>query len=107
MVEAYILRPHSVTEDDKVSIKKAMTMLEDCPICGSHAYISKDVVDGFYFGYSVGCPRFCMNDGIHGVTDDMPESTHLSLHCLDSVEECIAKWNRRAQKIAKARGTGL
>lgn len=31
-----------------------------CPICGAKPYISKDIVDGFYFGWSVGCPRFCL-----------------------------------------------
>ena len=30
--------------------------LHPCPICGAKAFVEKDVVDGFYFGWSVGCP---------------------------------------------------
>ena len=28
--------------------------LKPCPICGSKAYIHKDIVDGHYYGWSVG-----------------------------------------------------
>lgn len=63
-----------------------------CPICGAKPYIRKDVVDGFYFGWSVGCPRFCLNDGIHGITEETPKYLHLSRFCLNSKEECIKAW---------------
>ena len=47
-----------------------MSELKPCPRCGTKAYLSRDVVDGFYFGWSAGCPRYCHYDGIHGTTID-------------------------------------
>lgn len=70
-----------------------------CPKCGSKAFISKDVVDGFYFGWSVGCPRFCHNDGIHNTTQDTPEEDLYTIHNLNSREECIKKWNERVKHL--------
>jgi hypothetical protein len=59
MTDAHILIISEETDKDKLSIAEAKKKLKPCPICGSKAYISKDIVDGFYFGWSVGCPRFC------------------------------------------------
>ena len=42
-----------------------MDELKPCPICGSKAFVMHDVVDGFEFGWSAGCPRFKLDDGIH------------------------------------------
>jgi hypothetical protein len=42
-------------------------LLKPCPICGAKAFVKHDVVDGFEFGWSVGCPRFCRDDGVHGL----------------------------------------
>ena len=39
-----------------------MEELKPCPRCGAKAYLSRDVVDGFYFGWSAGCPRYCHYD---------------------------------------------
>lgn len=38
-----------------------------CPICGSKAFLDNDIIDGFDFGYMAGCPRFHLDDGIHGI----------------------------------------
>lgn len=44
-----------------------MSLIDDrCPVCGSKGFISHDIVDGFDFGWSVGCPRACIADGVHG-----------------------------------------
>ena len=43
--------------------------LHPCPICGAKAFVRHDIVDGFEFGWSVGCPRACIKDGIHGFDD--------------------------------------
>lgn len=72
--------------------------LEPCPICGATAYISHDSVDGFDFGWSAGCPRFCLEDGIHGITEDTPEykwprAEHWSK------EGCIQLWNEKARDL--------
>ena len=78
MTDIHILRPSKETDKDKLSIDEAKKKLKPCPICGSKAYISKDIVDGFYFGWSVGCPRFCLNDGIHGI-DEMHQKRNIYL----------------------------
>ena len=43
--------------------------LRPCPICGAKAFVQHDVVDGFDFGWSVGCPRACIADGVHGFNE--------------------------------------
>ena len=70
-----------------------------CPKCGSKAFISKDVADGFYFGWSVGCPRFHHYDGIHGTDIDTPEKDTYAIHNLNSKEECIEKWKERVRYL--------
>ena len=97
MIDVHILRPSKETDRDKLSIKEAKKLLKPCPICGAKAFISKDVVDGFYFGWSVGCPRFCLNDGIHGIDENMPRENYLSIFNLDSAEECVIEWNKKCE----------
>ena len=97
MADIYITETQKVTTEDKVTIKDAKKRLLPCPICGAKAYLEKDVVDGFYFGYSVGCPRACMYDGIHGITENTPENKRLSIFYLNSAEECVEKWNERVR----------
>ena len=75
--------------------------LSKCPKCGSKAFVSRDIVDGFYFGWSVGCPRFCHNDGIHGTDMQTPEQDTYAIHNLNSREECIKKWNERVRHLKK------
>ena len=98
MTDIHILRLSKETDNDKLSIAEAKKKLKPCPICGSKAYISKDIVDGFYFGWSVGCPRFCFNDGIHGIDENSPKEKHLSILYLDSANECVEKWNRKVDE---------
>lgn len=73
-----------------------MAELKPCPVCGSKAFISRDVVDGFYVGWSVGCPRFCIGDGIHGI-DTPADAETRGLTCFGflSKEEAVEWWNRR------------
>lgn len=101
MSEVYINIVHEVTEKDNLTIKEARGRLKKCPICGTKAYISKDIVDGFYFGWSVGCPRFCFNDGIHGIDKNTPTEKHLSIMNLDSATECVERWNKRVDNYFK------
>ena len=98
-MNAYITRTHDYepTEYD-------VDEIPCCPKCGSKAYISKDVVDGFYFGWSVGCPRFCHNDGIHGTTSDTLEEDLYSIHYLNSREECVSKWKERVKHLVEKAG---
>lgn len=73
--------------------------LKPCPVCGATAFVSHDVVDGFEFGWSVGCPKFCLNDGIHGMTFDTLEEDvekyKLTGHYYLSKELAIEAWNDR------------
>ena len=72
-----------------------MSELKPCPRCGTKAYLSRDVVDGFYFGWSAGCPRYCHYDGIHGTTIDTSEEDCYAVHGANSKEEAIEIWNNR------------
>ena len=98
MTDIHIIRLSKETDKDKLSIVEAKKKLKPCPICGSKAYISKDIVEGFYFGWSVGCPRFCLNDGIHGIDENTPTEKHLSIMNLGSANECVEKWNKRVNE---------
>lgn len=72
--------------------------LEPCPICKRKAFISHDIVDGFDFGWSVGCPVARIGDKYHGLDD--PESFHkarLVMHYLNSKQDAIEAWNRRCE----------
>lgn len=76
-----------------------MEELKPCPRCGTKAYISRDVVDGFYFGWSAGCPRYCHYDGIHGTTIDTSEKECYAVHGANSKEEVIEIWNNRVEHL--------
>lgn len=72
--------------------------LHPCPICGAKAFVSHDVVDGFDFGWSVGCPRACIEDGIHGFDDyESFQKARLTMFCFNSKEQAIEKWNKRCE----------
>lgn len=45
-----------------------ITLESKCPLCGRKAYLSHDIVDGYDMGYSIGCPGYCLNDGVHGIS---------------------------------------
>ena len=98
MSKIHILRKREVTKVDSATIKERKEQLLPCPICGAKAFLSKDIVDGFYFGWSVGCPRFCLNDGIHGIDENTPDDKRLTIFGLDSPEECVEKWNAKVEK---------
>ena len=76
-----------------------MSELKPCPRCGTKAYISKDVVDGFYFGWSAGCPRYCHCDGIHGTTIDTDEKDCYAVHGANSKEGAVETWNNRVEHL--------
>lgn len=95
----YITRDHEI--DLKDYGKDAKELLP-CPICGAKTYISRDMVDGYYFGWSVGCPRFSLLDNIHGIDINSPKEKHLSIHYLSSKEECILKWNEKVKNYNRS-----
>ena len=73
--------------------------LKPCPVCGAEAYIDRAAPDGFFMGYSAGCPRYCIGDGIHGIeTFKEAEERGYTVHGCLTKEEAIAAWNRRAER---------
>ena len=70
-------------------------VLPPCPICGAKAFIRSNTVDGFWFGWSVGCPRFRLNDGIHGKDDDSPREERMSAHGFYTKEDAEKWWMKR------------
>lgn len=76
-----------------------LSELKPCPRCGTKAYISRDVVDGFYFGWSASCPRYCHYDGIHGTTIDTSEKDCYAVHGASSKEEAMETWNNRVEHL--------
>ena len=72
-----------------------------CPICGSKAYIMHDVVDGFDFGWSVGCTRFKLDDGIHGIDETTPEFMHPRVMYCISRQSAIESWNKKVEGIER------
>lgn len=73
--------------------------LPHCPVCGSKAFIHHDIVTGYDFGWSVGCPRACIADGIHGFDD--PESfknAKLVFHGLSSRKSAEDIWKSRCME---------
>lgn len=90
MSEIYITRIHK-GERAEVKLK--------CPVCGSNIFCHKDVADGFYFGWSIGCPRYCNDDGIHGHDMNTPEEERLTIFMCDSKEDAVNKWKKRMKNL--------
>lgn len=77
---------------------KTMSELHRCPICGSKAFVHHDIVDGFDFGWSVGCPRACIADGVHGFNDSESFSkARLTMFYFNSKQNAIKAWNERCK----------
>ena len=93
MCECFITRDRSDEEEPMTYPNEA----KPCPVCGHKAFVSKDIVDGFYFGWSVGCPRFKIDDGIHGYTADSPEEEKLTGFNYCTKEAAIMAWNDRVE----------
>lgn len=73
--------------------------LHPCPICGAKAFVSHDIVDGFEFGWSVGCPRARIKDGIHGFDDyETFQEARLTMFYLPTKEKAIEEWNKRCEE---------
>lgn len=72
--------------------------LPPCPVCGAKAFLSRDVADGFFMGFSVGCPRYCLFDGIHGHTFDTPDDDRLARSCFDTADEAMTWWKKRVAR---------
>ncbi len=83
---------------DKGISEKATKQLPDCPVCGAKAFIQCDTVKGFWFGWAVGCPRYCLNDGIHGHDGNTPREDRFVGIGFDTKEQAAAWWQRRVNR---------
>lgn len=72
-------------------------MNSKCSECGAKAFLHEDVVDGFWFGWSVGCPKFCLNDGIHGYDINTPREKRLVELGFTTKEEAVEWWEKRVK----------
>ena len=77
-----------------------MADLPKCHVRGRKAFLSHDVVDGFDFGYSVGCPSFRADDGIHGWSFDDHDEKKYAAHCFFTKQQAIDWWIRRCNNDA-------
>jgi len=94
-MQSVILCPTASDRDNKSKGMKALReKLPPCPICGKKAILDHDVVNGYDFGYSVGCTAFRINDGVHGFNDfnDIYNQKMPSFHGCDTKEEAFEKW---------------
>ena len=74
-----------------------------CPICKSTAFIAHDFVCGYDFGFSIGCPRACIADGIHGFDDyDSFHQAKLVFNALPTKEIAKKCWEERCKERGEA-----
>ena len=82
--------------------KDLLEQMPPCPICGRKAYLSHDVADGADYGYSGGCPAYCLNDGIHGISDRW--DTKRPVVTGDSLKEVFDKWLAYCKRMEALKG---
>lgn len=72
--------------------------LSNCPICNGKAFVMHDIVDGFEFGWSVGCARAKIGDIYHNLNNyDSFHNAKLVFHNLNSKEQAIEIWEKRVK----------
>lgn len=106
-MERVILCPTASDRDNRSkTMQELREKLPPCPICGRKPYLLHNVFDGADYGYSVGCPAFRLNDGIHGFVrteilnnfDDTAKSKMPAIYGCDTKEEAFEKWVKYCEK---------
>ena len=98
----HILFTRHKDEAEEKALAKLRKKLPPCPICGAKAFLSHDILDGFDFGYAVGCPDACISDGIHGFNDyDSFHAAQLTFLGLFNKEDAVKAWKDRCKKGGK------
>ncbi len=82
---------------DEEAPEEMVKQLPVCPVCGAETYLHSDTVDGFWFGWSIGCPRYRLNDGIHGHDLNTPRERYLAEYGFSTKEEAVAWWKKRVK----------
>ena len=97
----HILRQAGIDESEKASLRILRKRMPPCPICGRKASIIHCVADGFDFGYSAGCPVFCLGDGIHVISDiDDTKAPRVDSW---SAERAFAEWIEYCERMGEDR----
>ena len=61
-----------------------------CPVCGSSGFVDHmKTSDGIDFGWSVGCPRWSLNDKVHP-----NKQIRLAFHGFNSKQGAVDYWNK-------------
>lgn len=74
-----------------------MDKLKSCPLCGSPAFVFHDIVDGFEFGWSVGCPRARIDDPVHKLNEEDFKKARLVMHHFLTKQQAVEAWNSRVE----------
>ena len=78
MEYVHILRIAKEPEGEKMMLAEMKKTMPPCPICGKKAYLMHNIIDGFDYGYDAGCPSFCLDDGVHGISESYhPDAPHI------------------------------
>lgn len=90
--------PHILfNRKDQEAPEEMVKQLPNCPVCGAKAFLHGDAPDGFWMGWSIGCPRYCLNDGIHGHDFNTPRKEHLTRCGFTTKRSAIAWWKKRVK----------
>lgn len=96
----HILRKHKPSDSENLTLGEMRKTMTPCPICGKKAFLSHYIVDGFDFGFMAGCPAYCLDDGVHGITDmNDPRAPRVTGY---SAEQVYRKWNAYCKKMEVA-----
>lgn len=95
----HITRETKPDPKERLTLNKMRETMPPCPICGNKAYLMHDIVDGFDFGYSAGCPSFCLDDGVHGITEI--DDTRAPLVDSFTARKCYNGWLKYCERMNK------
>ena len=87
----------------KPSVGDRETELLPCPACGSWAFLEQQSGRG-KGKWSVGCPKFVLNDGVHEATDSTPGRDRFTFFDCPDEDTAIAAWNERVYRYLKEYG---
>ena len=99
MTDVYVCRIARAPKGEKLKLEEMRKTMHPCPICGHEPFLWHSIVDGFDFGYAAGCPKFYLNDGIHGISD-ISDERRPKVNTY-SAEEAVEAWNAYCERMEK------
>lgn len=96
-MDIHILRTAVQPEGENLTLTDMRKKMPPCPICGKKAYLDHSIVDGFDFGYDAGCSAFCLDDGVHGISEPYhPDRPHINSW---SAEKAFNGWVEYCERM--------